>query len=95
MRVVARPSTQARVGPVCFNVASFSDGPRQATIAARRDPHTMHLLATFYHAHPIFWTIATFGAAYAMAKGEAEKSIDQWREWHSKAFRCERRADRR
>ena len=54
----------------------------------------MHLLATFYHAHPIFWTVATFGAAYAMAKGEAEKSIDQWREWHSKAFRCERRADR-
>ena len=55
----------------------------------------MHALAAFYHAHPLVWTIATFGLAYAYARTEAEKSIDQWREWHSKAFRCERRPDDR
>ena len=51
----------------------------------------MNALAVFYHAHPLVWTMATFGAAYMYGKGERDKTLDQWREMHRKTFRCEAR----
>ena len=48
----------------------------------------MNALAIFYHAHPLVWTVATVGVAYACGKGDTDKTLDRWREWHHKAFHC-------
>ena len=51
----------------------------------------MNVLAVFYHAHPVVWTMATFGVAYVYGKGETDRMLDNWRELHRKTFHCEAR----
>jgi uncharacterized protein YhfF len=51
----------------------------------------MNVLAVFYHAHPIVWTTATIGIAYAFGKGETDRVLDRWREMHRKTFSCQAR----
>ena len=51
----------------------------------------MNVLTLFYHAHPIVWTIGTFGVAYAYGKGDTDKTLDHWRHLHDKTFHCEAR----
>ena len=51
----------------------------------------MNVLAVFYHAHPIVWTMATFGVAYVYGRGETDRMLDNWRELHRRTFHCEAR----
>lgn len=51
----------------------------------------MNAIATYYHAHPVVWTTVTILLAYVYGKGETERKLDQWREWHRRTFRCEPR----
>ena len=50
----------------------------------------MHLLANFYHSHPIVWTLGAVWVAYEYGKNQGEKALAQWHEWHRTIFRCER-----
>jgi hypothetical protein len=51
----------------------------------------MNGLASFYHAHPIVWTLGAAWLAYEYGKNEGRKALSQWHEWHRKIFNCHRR----
>ena len=55
----------------------------------------VHGLASFYHAHPIMWTLGAAWLAYEYGKNEGQKALAQWHEWHRKIFNCHRRPGNR